>query len=305
MNIAYLIQCHKNPQQINLLTEELTRGNADVYIHLDKKANGIRWEIHTNERIILLPEEASIPVFWGTFSQCEASLALLRKAVCSGKNYDYFWLISGQDLPLKPQKKIEELLEEANGADFIEIMQDTAVGYGRFEKRNAVYHIPYFMSRSVPSKIVKRIWYMFTGGMEYTRKVFQRKAPFDRLYYGSSWWCFSKDTSVKIMNMLKENDKIEEFFMHSGNPDESFFHSLFMSLKLDKNIRSPLLYLEWEQKASSPKTFTVQDLVSLRAVDDCCFARKFDVRTDKQIIDGIYTMLREKVVSKDKLCDSK
>jgi len=107
------------------------------------------------------------------------------------------------------------------------------------------------------------------------------------------------------MNMLKENDKIEEFFMHSGNPDESFFHSLFMSLKLDKNIRSPLLYLEWEQKASSPKTFTVQDLVSLRAVDDCCFARKFDVRTDKQIIDGIYTMLREKVVSKDKLCDSK
>lgn len=296
MNIAYLIQCHKNPKQINMLTEELTRGNADVYIHLDQKSNGIRREIHTNARIVLLPEEASVPVFWGTFSQCEATLALLRKAVSSGKHYDYFWLISGQDLPLKSQQEIEEILEEANGSDFIEIMQDTASGYGRFEKRNAVYHIPYFMSRSVLSKIVKRVWYMFTGGMEHTFTVFKRKCPFDGLYYGSSWWCFSKDTSLKIMKILEENENIKGFFMHSGNPDESFFHSLIMSLKEEKNIRRPLLYLVWEPRASSPKTFTVQDLDRLQAADDCCFARKFDMETDRRIIDEIYTMLRERSV---------
>ena len=37
MKIAILIQCHKNPKQINLLLERLNHPQIDCYVHIDKK----------------------------------------------------------------------------------------------------------------------------------------------------------------------------------------------------------------------------------------------------------------------------
>lgn len=39
MKIAILIQCHKNPKQINLLLERLNHPDIDCYLHIDKKAD--------------------------------------------------------------------------------------------------------------------------------------------------------------------------------------------------------------------------------------------------------------------------
>ena len=39
MKIAYLILCHKNPIQVNMLIDQLTDENVDFYIHVDVKAN--------------------------------------------------------------------------------------------------------------------------------------------------------------------------------------------------------------------------------------------------------------------------
>ena len=39
MRIAILIQCHKNPKQINLLLERLNHPDIDCYLHIDKKAD--------------------------------------------------------------------------------------------------------------------------------------------------------------------------------------------------------------------------------------------------------------------------
>ena len=39
MKIAILIQCHKNPEQINLLLNRLNHPDIDCYVHVDKKAD--------------------------------------------------------------------------------------------------------------------------------------------------------------------------------------------------------------------------------------------------------------------------
>lgn len=49
-----------------------------------------------------------VDVRWGDYSVVEAELKLLRAAVA--ENYQYFHLISGMDLPLKPQAEIHVFL---------------------------------------------------------------------------------------------------------------------------------------------------------------------------------------------------
>ena len=38
MKVAFLMQCHKNPEQINLLLEALNHPMVDVFVHVDKKS---------------------------------------------------------------------------------------------------------------------------------------------------------------------------------------------------------------------------------------------------------------------------
>lgn len=42
MRVAFLMQCHKNPEQINLLLDALNHPMADVFVHVDKKSQEIR-----------------------------------------------------------------------------------------------------------------------------------------------------------------------------------------------------------------------------------------------------------------------
>ena len=37
MKLAILIQCHKNPEQINRLLERLDHPSVDCFVHIDKK----------------------------------------------------------------------------------------------------------------------------------------------------------------------------------------------------------------------------------------------------------------------------
>ena len=45
MKIAFLMQCHKNPEQINLLLKALKHPQVDVYVHVDSKSESIREDI--------------------------------------------------------------------------------------------------------------------------------------------------------------------------------------------------------------------------------------------------------------------
>lgn len=81
MKIAFLMQCHKNPKQINLLLDSLKHPFVDIFIHVDKKSSIIRKDIIQREGVYILSEENSINVRWSTYSQVEATLALISTAI--------------------------------------------------------------------------------------------------------------------------------------------------------------------------------------------------------------------------------
>ena len=55
---------------------------------------------------------------WGSYSLVECELFLLRQAT-KNRKYDYYHLISGMDLPLKPQKEIHEIFDKSNNIEYI------------------------------------------------------------------------------------------------------------------------------------------------------------------------------------------
>lgn len=82
MKIAILIQCHKNPKQINLLLERLNHPQIDCYVHIDKKADFSNEIVH-RENVFVLPDEQRISVEWAQISQVTATLNLLNTATAS------------------------------------------------------------------------------------------------------------------------------------------------------------------------------------------------------------------------------
>lgn len=84
MKIAFLMQCHKNPEQINLLLKALKHPQVDVYVHVDAKSENIREDIEKSDGVYLLPKKDCIDVQWAQFSQVQATLNLLNAAISRG-----------------------------------------------------------------------------------------------------------------------------------------------------------------------------------------------------------------------------
>lgn len=84
MKIAFLMQCHKNPEQINLLLKALKHSQVDVYVHVDSKSENIREDIEKINGVYLLPKKDCVDVQWAQFSQVQATLNLLNAAISGG-----------------------------------------------------------------------------------------------------------------------------------------------------------------------------------------------------------------------------
>lgn len=95
-----MVQCHKKPEQVNLLLNALDDPDLDIYIHIDKKSN-IKSGIKAGQQIHILPDEYRVDVGWAVFSQVEATLNLMKYASAHG---DY-----GQ---MKKDDRIDGLLEQ-------------------------------------------------------------------------------------------------------------------------------------------------------------------------------------------------
>lgn len=80
MKIAILIQCHKNPKQINLLLERLNHPDIDCYLHIDKKAD-FADKITKRSNIVLLPDEKRVSVEWAQISMGLQRLTWWKKHI--------------------------------------------------------------------------------------------------------------------------------------------------------------------------------------------------------------------------------
>ena len=291
MKIAYLVLAHRDIDQIyKLLNILISNKGNHVFVHLDSKFNiQIDDRFLNQDRITFLDNR--INVSWGGFSVVKATQLLLKEAY-KFNDFDYYILMSGQCLPIKPQNEIREFLKNKNGYSFLEttnIVDKTGYLYK--------FYYPVFFDalnfiKVDRLKIGKRRPYIKKMIVCWVRKIYEtmgikRKIPSGiEPHFGSQWWVLHKEHVKYVIEFIEKRPDVVKYFKYTWAPDELFYHSILHSSPLrDQIVNSSLLYIDWDNNGP-PKTMILGDWEKLLQ-SDSLFARKFDSEVDKGIIEKI------------------
>lgn len=143
--MAYVILCHKNSEQINMLIDSLTSESVEFFLHVDQKSD-IEADITHRNDIHFVKE--SIDVQWGHYSQIECILKCFALIKQHGK-FSYIHIISGQDMPLASNEVILDFFKENQGDEFVKYLQlpNVSETWGCYE-RVSVYYPRFLISRT-------------------------------------------------------------------------------------------------------------------------------------------------------------
>lgn len=290
IRIAFIMLCHKNPEQINLLINKLTEfSNSDIYIHVDLKYPELRAQINKQDNVFVIPVESSRTIRWGSIDLVEATIQLIRQVRQSNKEYDYIWLLSGQDYPVLPVKVIENYLSSHLGQNFIQTILPGDKRYNWYRKLYEMAYPTWINSESFFVKCIKRLYILFTGGHSRIFSCYVRKKPFVFDFaFGSQWWVLTSEAAFEILDYSDSHPEILQYYKKSIIPDESFFQTIFMRGPYSEQRTGNLTFINWKSNRRHPEILTIKDLRLLQEKSaEFCFARKFKYPDSFELISKI------------------
>lgn len=274
--MAYLINCHKNEEQVNNLITQLDYDGVDFYIHVDSKSNMMN-KIIQKDNIYFTKER--VDVVWGDSSQVIAIMKLFELVAHSGINYQYVHLLSGQDYPLKSNIEIEAFFKQHIGKQFI----DCVLMEGEWLRRVNVYYPRIMRGNELIISIIRAIYSRFIMWSI----IFRRNTKeYPCFYQGSCWFSVTGDAMLYILNFLQNNSKFLKFLDNTLCCDEFVFQTILANSKYKNEIVENMRYIDWSEKKPSPKILKESDLPSLFESNKI-FARKFDISIDKNVVEII------------------
>lgn len=286
---AYLIMAHTDKYLLQVLVRMLDDERNDIYLHVDKKwkefSPSFLSVVHANLYIL----DKRIDARWGHANLIEVEYNLFEEAYRRG-GYLYYHLLSGADLPIKPQDYIHRFFYEHQGTEF--------VSYWGTEDNNAdayykVSRYHFFMEyEKIPSRllsiliakarrIISDVLYLLLGARSYPWRLYKK---------GANWVSI---TDGAIGTLLQEKSKVLRRFRWTRNGEEIFLQTILLESPFREkiNVSSPddhaaMREIRWSTGAVSPDTYTMKDKDFLLA-SDMLFARKFSSQVDREIIDFI------------------
>lgn len=291
MKHAYLITAHKETSVLRTLLMLIDAPCNDIYIHIDAKTKNFDFDkVKTFVQKSKLIFTDRVKVYWGDYSQIKSELMLLKAAI--GGGYDYYHLISGQDLPIKSISEINNFFENNSGKEFISIenaakpIKSTDKG-GVFSlySRLSLYHFGIKGWRK--NKLLK--------GLEYISILTQKLLKVNRIaklnvpvYYGSNWFSITHDCAKYV---IEQEGYIEELFgKHTRCADELFLQTVVMNSNLKSRVTGyNLRHIDFNR--GRPYTWREEDLSELLNSKDL-FARKFNEDVDGIVIEKLYQTLK-------------
>ncbi|WP_303011471.1 beta-1,6-N-acetylglucosaminyltransferase, partial [Rodentibacter pneumotropicus] len=136
MKKIFSIICHEITNSLEFTVNYLSKDkNSIVLIHVDKKSD-ISTFLHLEGENVLLVKER-VNVTWGHISVADAVLALFYESM--KYNYDYFFLLSGNDILIKPLEDLDNFLQDNKGKEFIHYQDDRDVYIDPVERVKYIY----------------------------------------------------------------------------------------------------------------------------------------------------------------------
>lgn len=300
MKIAVLMLVHKNVDQVNRLLSYFQHENVDVFIHIDKKSS-ISPENIKASNVYFTSRRYDIELF--EFSMVDAEMELLRRAKQQG-TYGYYILMSGQCYPLMGIGKMYNYLCSHYPEPFIEIVAPTEKNYVKTNFRH-VYMLKRFKLRTYAflkrhfSYKMYRILRYIPGGFVFLvsgiKELFV-KSPKTRLsrkgwpsYCGSQWWILPDPVIDRALELYR-NEEFCRIVSDCFSCDETFFQTAMMiqqeenGITLDEqgNFMNRKWFFIFDH--GHPIILTKEHHAQIQS-SGMLFARKFDTKTDTEILD--------------------
>ncbi len=272
MRLAHLILAHNNPFQLERLIKRLSTNRADVYIHLDKKSS-----LSEFKHLSLLPNVFFIvnrtDIRWGNYSMVDGTLKSFTEILQSNIEYSHINLLSGHDYLLKPAAELEDFLFANKEHSFLEYLSINNE-WQESKERITKYSLG---DLKIPFKYTLQKW---------VNQLFpDRTIPNQMEPYGRSQWMTLTPQAIKyVIEYLKNNSKVLQFFKRTWGVDEVIFQTILLNSSLkDSIINNNLRFIEFEKNAVNPRILTQADATAL--LDSGKFiARKFSLEHAPEII---------------------
>lgn len=271
---AYLVMAHSNAESLINCIKSIDDERNDIFIHLDKKWKDVDCSLIENAaKKSHIYFTNRISVSWGGDTQIKCELLLLRLAIDTG-DYDYYHLLSGQDMCIKTQDYIHKFFAEHYGVEFVAIGDDewTESVSGRVK-----YY--YFLQGRRDSYI-----------LNYTNKilkVLQKLVGVNRLrnnklklMSGSQWFSITGELAKYLLEkeddiwkMFGKGRCVDEMFLQTMVTNEpKFFNAVygFANNEYPKEMAN-LRLIDW--KRGNPYVFKEEDFEEI-VKSPFCFVRK-------------------------------
>ena len=272
MKLAHLILAHNYPQQLDRLVKRLSHKDADVYVHLDAKADISEYgSIKNTPNTFFI--KGRVKVAWGEYSIMQATLNGLEEILASGVAYTHINLLSGHDYPLQNNDHIHSFLFANQGKTFMWYdLNYNEWPHGQVRMDNYYFGDYGFPGRHHLATLVNKI-------------LPKRKLPGGLKAYGRAQWVTITPESAKyVIDYIKRKPAVERFFRMTWAVDEVFFQTILCNSHLHDTIVNDFLRYVVLQPDFRPATLTMADADALTSSGKF-YARKFDYNKDSAIFD--------------------
>lgn len=290
---AYLIMAHTQPELLKRLMNLLDDERNDLYIHIDSRAVDYPLEELAGEvknAGCVFTERSE--VVWGTYSQINCEMILLKEAV--KKEHAYYHLLSGMDLPIKTSEEIFDFFERYDGLEFID--EDSAViSEAALDRIRYKHH--FFGKAGSIRDLLGAVETRCQKLLKIDRTEKYKNILFQK---GRNW--FSITHGLAKYTVEKES-WIREIFADSVCGDELFLQTVARNSRYAEKICNPNTmpkipdsrYIDWKRGCNNnPYIFRETDYEELRSAE-ALFARKFDLTVDEKIVERLYMDLKGSV----------
>lgn len=288
MRHAYMIMAHDNFYNLEQLLGLLDHPDNHIYLHINASVGDFdrrRWsDMLSHAPLSFAPR---VRVFPYTYTQVEGIISLLAAATAG--RHDYYHMLSGADLPIKPQSEIHAFFAEHAGSEF--------VGFSRYfppdmvEQRHILQN--YYRHRSPTvarsARLINRCGVSVQKLLGVNR---MRNFP-GEVKKGWDWFSI---THKAALHLLSEEPRFRARFHGSYCPSEFFAQTIIFNSPLREAVFSfdhpstaTRRLIDWER--GQPWVWRLADLPLITA-SPLLFARKFMAAVDRDIIDAVSAMVR-------------
>lgn len=258
MKHAWLVIAHNEFEILQMLIDALDHPESDIYVHIDKKVKEMPVQHAAKSKLYVL--DRRLDVRWGTFSQIECELLLFETAAARGP-YDYYHVISGVTLPLKPLSEIDAFFRAAGGKSVLMgLCKDEP-----YQEKLKMRRYNLFLAKSKASQF-------FWKSAIAAQRILGIETNRGKEFYKASNWLSLTEEAVKYI--LSRKEEIRKVFRYTLCGDEYFVPSELMSSPLKDRIVSHEQYLYQEMGRATTASFSLAAWEEMKA-STYLFARKF------------------------------